>query len=176
MRYFHKVAENVGVMPLMHALMLQPGLWDEDMLRTTFEGSPHKAVSDILLRFGKPDGDDLMAQDRPCMQKLPMAKPLALDLMRGVGGSQLGRMVITRLEPGKKILPHKDVKGAYCDFYSRYHVVLQGLPGSLFTCGDETVNMRSGEIWWFDAKSEHMVDNNSADDRIHLLVDVRIDR
>ena len=163
-------------MPLMHALVLNPELWDEDMMRTTFEGSPHKEVSDILLRFGKPDGDDLMVADRPGIQKLPMAKTLALDLMRGVGGTQLGRMVITRLDPGKKILPHNDVKGIYCNWYSRYHVVLQGLPGSLFSCGDETVNMRTGEIWWFDAHAEHFVANNSGDDRVHMLVDVRIDR
>jgi len=52
--------------------------------------------------------------------------------------------------------------------------VLQGLPGSLYKCGDETVEMLTGEIWWFDAHSTHEVLNNSAGDRVHLLVDVRI--
>jgi hypothetical protein len=174
-RYFQKLIEGVNVMPIAHSLMRQPGLWNEDRVRTSFENSPHVQVDDIILRFGKPDGEDLLVSDRPAMAKLHPAKKVALDLMGLVGGSQLGRMVITRLEPGKKILPHKDVNGAYANYYSRYHVVLQGLPGSLFMCGDETVNMLTGEVWCFDASAEHMVANNSKDDRIHMLVDIRID-
>jgi Aspartyl/Asparaginyl beta-hydroxylase len=163
-------------MPLMHAVTRQPGLWNQDKVRTTFEGTPHAQVDDILLRFGGPDGDDLIALDRPEMAKFPVAKKIALDLMALLSGAQLGRVVITRLEPGKKILPHKDVNGEYAKFYSRYHVILQGLPGSLFMCGDETVNMLTGECWWFDASAEHMLANNSKDDRIHMLVDIRIDQ
>lgn len=175
MRYFFKLAENVMVMPLMEQLARHPELWNEDKTRTTFEGTPHGAADDVLLRFGAANGDDLEAVDRARMQTLRGVKQLALNIMQLVNGSRLGRVIVTRLEPGKKILPHADVKGAYSSYYTRYHVVLQGLPGSLFSCGDETVNMRTGDVWWFDAKAEHSVSNNSADDRVHLLVDVRID-
>jgi hypothetical protein len=34
--------------------------------------------------------------------------------------------------------------------------------------------MAPGEIWWFDNSVEHEVINNSAGDRIHLIVDVRM--
>lgn len=179
MRYFHKVAAGVMVMPLMNRLMQNPQLWDEDRLRTTFDGTPHALVSDILLRWGTkgPDeaADDLLAADRPAMSVLRGAKDMSFNVMTLVGGVQLGRVVVTKLEPGDRILPHADVRGKYADYYQRYHVVLQGLPGSLFTCGDETVNMQTGEIYWFDAHSQHSVQNNSADDRVHLMVDVRID-
>lgn len=159
----------------MTALARQPEIWDGDDCRKTFDHSPHAAIHDILLRFGGKDGDDLEAIDSPLMARLPKAKDDILNIMRLVNGSRLGRVVLTRLEPGKKILPHADVMGAYAKYYTRYHLVLQGLPGSLFNCGDETVNMRTGELWWFSARDEHSVTNNSQDDRVHMLIDVRID-
>lgn len=176
MRYFYKLCEGVMTMPIMAALARQPELWDQDKARTTFEGTPHAQVSDILLRFGKPDGNDLEAIDRDAMRFIPNAKKVALDIMTMVGGSRLGRVVITKLEAGKKILPHADTQGEYAKYYSRYHLVLQGLPGSLFTCGDETINPRTGEVYWFDASAEHSLSNNSRDDRVHMLIDVRVDR
>ncbi len=175
MRYFYRLAENANVLPIMAALSRQPDLWNADNCRREFEGTPHAATSDILLRFGSKDGNDLEAVDAPVMAKLPGVKNHALTVMGLVGGSRLGRVIITRLEPGKKILPHKDTEGAYSKYYTRYHLVLQGLPGSLFNCGDETVQMQTGELWWFNAAAEHSVINNSRDDRIHCLIDVRVD-
>lgn len=175
MRYFFKLADNVPVLPLMEQVARRPELWNADKTRTTFEGTPHAQVDDILLRFGRPDGDDLEAADLEPMRSLKGAKTLALSVMQTVGGSRLGRVVITKLDPGKKILPHADTKGAYSAYYTRYHVVLLGLPGSMFYCGDEAVNMTTGSVWWFDARSEHHLSNNSKDDRVHMLVDVRVD-
>ncbi len=163
------------MLPLMTAIARQPSLWNADNCRREFEHTPHLATDDILLRFGSKDGNALEAVDAPVMQKLPDVKSEVLNVMRLVNGSRLGRVIITRLEPGKKILPHSDVLGDYASYYTRFHLVLQGLPGSLFSCGDETVNMLTGELWWFDAKAEHSVANNSKDDRVHMLIDVRID-
>ena len=145
-------------MPILESINRQPALWNEDTARTTFENSPHVAADDILLRFGTTGngaGDDLEAVDRPVMRQVRGAKELALNVMGLVGGSRLGRVVITRLAPGDRITPHADTLGKYADYYSRYHVVLQGMPGSIFTCGDETVSMLSGEIYWFDASAQH---------------------
>lgn len=175
MRYFFCLAQGIRVLPLMAAIARQPGLWNMDNCRREFEETPHSAAEDILLRFGAKDGDDLEAVDISAMQKLPDVKSEILNIMRVVNGSRLGRVIVTKLGPGKKILPHRDVLGEYSKYYTRYHLVLQGMPGSLFTCGDETVQMLTGELWWFDASAEHSVINNSKDDRIHMLIDVRID-
>lgn len=181
MRYFYRLAEGIRVLPLMAAIARQPQLWNQDSCRREFAETPHAATDDILLRFNEPEGglqsyaDNLEAMDRVTMTQLPDVKSEVLNIMRLVGGSRLGRVIITRLEPGKKILPHSDVIGEYAKYYTRYHLVLQGMPGSLFTCGDETVNMLTGELWWFDASAEHSVQNNSKDDRIHMLIDVRTD-
>lgn len=179
MRYFYRLAEGVQVLPIMAAIARHPHLWNTGKgVRQSFDNSPHTQVDDILLRFGGETGpgigDDLEATDRPSMSFIPCKQEI-LNIMRLVGGSRLGRVIVTRLEPGKKILPHADTMGEYAKYYTRYHLVLQGMPGSLFTCGDETVCMRTGELWWFDAAAEHSVQNNSKDDRVHMLVDVRQD-
>jgi hypothetical protein len=33
--------------------------------------------------------------------------------------------------------------------------------------------MAQGEVWWFDNSQEHEVMNDSKDERLHLIVDIR---
>lgn len=182
MRYFQRLSDNnVVVTSLLSVLQRNPGWWNGDVTRTSFEGSPHGKADDILLRSCVTTGRSLMemhgdldATDRSQMRHMPMAKITAYDLMRLVNGTRLGRMVVTRLAPGDKITPHTD-EGPYAEYYSRYHVVLKGLAGSVFTCGDEAVQMLTGEIWWFNHRAEHSVSNNSKDDRVHLIIDIHSD-
>lgn len=149
-------------------------LWNEDTLRTKIKGSPHFDVSDIILRFGRPDINDLYpSDDRPSMAVLG-AKGMALQIMTLVGGCELGRVLVTRLEPGMRILPHAD-EGGYSERFDRYHVSLQSLPGNVFRCGDEKISPETGDLWWFNNNIEHEIVNNSVGDRINLVVDVRID-
>lgn len=185
MKYFQIIGTGVDTVPLLHALQRKPHLWNADRFRTTFENTPHGEVDDILIRFSDPsiarDGDTaaVMADGNsvwlPASFELPQVRPIILDVMRRVEAYELNRVVISRLRPGKRILPHADNEGDYVHdpHRARYHVVLQGLPGSLYRTGDETVCMRTGEVYWFNALVEHEVVNNSADDRIHLLIDVR---
>lgn len=184
MRFFQKIAAGVDTLPLVSALQRQPGLWNQKRFRTTFERTPHGAVDDIWLRFSDDsrttDTAAVMADGEcvwhPAAAALPQARPILLDLMRRLEAYQLDRVIITRLKPGGVILPHADNEGAYVHdpHRHRYHVVLQGLPGSLYRTGNETVCMLTGEVYWFDALTEHEVVNNSSDDRIHLLADMRI--
>lgn len=158
----------------MAAIARRPDLWNADRLRTEFKHSPHEQASDIILRFGAGNIHDLHPNiDRPAMASLG-AKGMALQIMGLVGGSELGRVLVTRLAPGKTILPHAD-EGDYNRWFDRYHVCLQSLPGVTFRCGEEKVSPISGELWWFNNKIEHEIINNSADDRITMIVDVRID-
>lgn len=186
MRHFGLIATGVDVLPLLHAVQRNEHLFNVHRFRTTFAGTPHGEVDDILLRFSDPaiakDGDTaaVMADGNcvwhPAAAALPQAKPIILDLMRRVEAYGLDRVVITRLRPGGRILPHADNEGAYTadPERARYHIVLQGLPGSLYHASGETVTMLTGSVWWFEARVTHAVENNSADDRCHLLVDLRI--
>jgi len=169
------------VTPMLNILQRHPEWWNADRTRTGFDGSPHAQSDDILLRSCVTIGRSLMemhgdleASDREVLHLMPDVKRTALDLMRLVGGSRLGRVVATRLASGDKITPHAD-EGPYAEYYNRFHVVLQGLPGSVFECGDEAVQMLTGEIWWFNHRLQHSVSNNSKDDRVHLIVDIHVD-
>ena len=186
MRYFRLIAAGIDFMPLTLALQRQPDLWNAHPYRTQYTGTPHVDVDDILIRYSSPERtqdvadhkpvqDDHSAVWYPAAAKLPQAKAFVLDLMRRVDAYELGRVVISRIKPGGRILPHADTQGDYVNLgdIARYHLVLQGLPGSLFRCGGEEVNMRTGEVYWFDAHATHEVLNNSADDRIHLMADFR---
>lgn len=178
MRNFCKIFEGLDVVPLLNALAVKPYLWNANSLRTTFPGSPHADCDDIWLFFNDvPEDpaavvDDIAVRPYPAWQELPQARHLVFDLMRRVEGVQLGRVLITRLPPGKSIPAHAD-SGAPADYYQRYQIALQCLPGCNFNIGDESVNFRMGEAWWIDNAITHEVVNNSADDRLALVVDVR---
>ena len=183
MRNFLQIASGVDVLPLKVALFNNPGLWKKD-IRTQFKGSPFKETEEIILRFFEyPKGtnvDDPKVQTKceftDAWQAMPELRPVVSDLMRRVNAYSLERMFISRMKPGARILPHADVRGAYANIsdMARYHVVIQGLPGSLFRAGEETIHMSTGDVWSFNARVEHEVINNSVDDRIHLLIDMRL--
>lgn len=178
MRHFTKIAEQVDVIPLLNALAAHDDLWNENSLRTTHPASPHQEVDDIWAWFNDPSDpasvvDDLTVIPFRAWYEIPQIRPLVLDIMRRVEAVRLGRVLITRLAPGCSIPAHVD-EGAPATYYTRYQLALQCLPGCNFTIGDETVNFRMGEWWQIDNRTEHNVVNNSADDRIVLIVDVRL--
>ena len=183
MKHFLRIAQGVDTMPLLHELHRRPHLWNANRFRTTYPNTPHSAVDDIWLRFSDSAKCDTTANvigdNNPvwhaAANELPW-QPIVLDLMRRVNAYALDRCLITRLPPGGRILPHADNQGSYVHDAERerYHIVIQGLQGSLYRTGDETVCMRTGEVWLFDALTEHEVMNGSEDDRIHLLADLRL--
>lgn len=178
MRHFLKLVEGLDVARVLRELAVQPDLWDENTLRTSHPDTAHSDVSDIWLWFNDiPDDPSAVVNDIQTVSyrgwaALPALRRLVLDLIHRVDGVQLGRCIVTRLPPGGIITPHVD-QGAPAEFYTRYQIALQSLPGALFHCEDETVNFRGGEIWWVNNRVTHSVVNNSADDRIVCVVDIR---
>lgn len=181
MRNFLQIAANVDPLPMLLAIQRQPDLWNADTFRTTYPGTPHGDVDDILIRFSasRPDRsvatviEDEAPVWHPAAALLPW-QTITLDLMRRVGAYNLDRLMITRLRPGGRIKPHADNEGDYAtaSYRARFHVVLQGLPGSLYHNGSETAQMLTGEVWTFTPSLVHAIENNSAADRIHLIVDL----
>jgi aspartyl/asparaginyl beta-hydroxylase (cupin superfamily) len=76
------------------------------------------------------------------------------------------------LPPGKEISSHVD-SGAPATYFQRYQIALQSLPGAIFKIEDEEVQFSTGEVWHIDNTKTHSVINNSGDDRIAMIVDVR---
>lgn len=178
MRHFTKLADSIDVVPILNALAVRPDLWNENTLRTTHPQSPHQQTDDIWCMFS-PMIDDPEAVYDDCevvpyraWHEIPCLRPLIFELQRRVEGIRLGRVIISRLAPGKEIPEHVD-GGAPATYYNRYHLALQSEPGAMNYSGGEAVCYRMGELWAFDNRVEHSVVNNSADDRIMLIMDVR---
>lgn len=175
MRNFLHIAGGLDVTPVLAALAAQPELWNQNTLRTQHPGTAHAEVDDIWLWFDEPEGDvvnSIQTHPWPAWGALPQVHAMVLDLMRRVNGTQLGRVIITRLPPGEEITPHVD-GGAPATFFTRYQIALQSLPGAVFHSGNETVNFQTGEVWWVNNRVTHSVQNGSADDRIVVIVDIR---
>lgn len=176
MRHFQKIAESIDTIPLLNALAQRPDLWNEHTLRTTHPLSPHKQTDDVWCLFNDTSDPESVVDDCEVVPyrgwyELPI-RPLVLDLMRRVDGIRLGRVLISRLAPGKEIPEHVD-QGAPATYYKRYHLALKAEPGALNMSGGEVIQYRMGDLWWFDNSVPHSVVNNSADDRITLVMDVR---
>lgn len=179
MKHFFRIASGVDVIPLLAAIHRHPELWDQHKLRTSHPHTPHKECSDIWVWFNEIKDDisktidDVQTFPYEAWDRLPQIRPIVFDLMRRVEATQLGRVIISRLPPGGKIDPHVDM-GTPATFYTRFQVALQCAPGCVFGIGDEEVVFSPGEVWMIDNNSEHYVINNSKQDRIALIIDVRI--
>ena len=196
MQNFLRIAQGVNVMPLLLAIRRRPELWKEDTFLRHYPQGPFGGTESIMLRFPKiadfskdksgkkmekykanllPGYDQHESIDYPPFKLLTEARPIVFALMHTVAGERLGRVMINKIVPGGRIFPHADTP-MHADYYSRFHVVLQSQPGVVFRTGDEQVYMAPGEVWFFNNKLEHEVVNNSADDRIHMIVDIRTSR
>lgn len=190
MRNFLKIADGMSVMPLLNAIYRKPDLWKADDFLRKYPQSPFGETDTIYLRFQEilnvetVEEEELYKQNklaghdlhecpwRPEVAELPEARALIMALMAATGATRLGRCMINRIVPGGRIFPHADSHW-HASYWDRYHIVIQSEPGNVFRCGDEQLWMKPGEVWWFQNAIEHEVTNNSASDRIHLVVDLR---
>jgi len=186
---FLRIASGVDTATLLlavHRLAKMGEIWKEDTYLRDYPQGPFGDTESIILRFPPrsvheteealavhlANFDQHECKDYPVFKQIPEARGLIFNLMAAVQGERLGRCIINKLKPGGQIYPHQDT-AAHAEYYDRFHIVLQAGAGSLFTCKDEQVNMRTGEVWWFNNRLTHDVVNNSAEDRIHLVVDIR---
>lgn len=192
MNNFYKLLSGVNTTQLLmaiHALQKSSDIWKEDTYLRDYPQGPFGDVESIILRFptrsneetrraiaGEIDNFDQHENyDTPSFKLLPEARKHIFDLMAFVSGERLGRCIINKINPGGVILPHCD-SDPHSSYWDRFHIVLKSSAGCNFRCGDEWVAMETGDVWWFNNKIEHEVINNSDDDRIHLVIDIRTKR
>lgn len=175
MRHFNRVHEGLDVAPILAELDAAGDLWNAHRERKDAEGSPHAAMDDIWLRW-LPDGAS--AGDRvafyPAWRRLPALHGVVWSLMAMARGVELGGLLITRIPAGGVILPHSDAGGWHADLFdTKFYVVLRGGARCVNVFPDGEVNMRPGEIWQFNNRVLHSVENHDAGERISLIVSVR---
>lgn len=182
MKNFQPVA-SIDPTLLVQQILRQPALWKADTYLRDYPQGPFGDTETIFLRFPPASVTEMEREAKDqheCIWMdgwlhLPAARSIIFGLMAQMEGERLGRVMINKLRPGGRIFPHADTP-VHAIYWDRYHIALQSGPGCNFRCGQETVYMPPGQIWWFQNELEHEVVNNSDDDRIHMIVDIRTQR
>ena len=175
------IASGVDVMPLVLQVERNPELWDEWTLRTEATDSPHHTSSDIWLRYNDKanfNGDKAEFNGEhdsvwyPAAQKLPALRDIVFNLMARVRGERLGGIWVTKIPPGKSVLPHVD-GGWHAGHYDKYAVQLKSAPGQSFNFEGERLESKPGDVYWFDNSYAHWVLNDSDQERMTLIVCIK---
>lgn len=183
MTRFPLIHTGLDVAQMVAEIDAQPELWDEFTERRTTPDSPHVEMVDIWCRTRA--RDDLAAADAfrlpyapafyPAWYRLPSIQPVVWSLMQMTRAVQLGNILITKLQPGARILPHIDRGWSVDWFATKFYVVLRGNDACVNTCEDEAVVMPTGSIYGFENRVEHAVENRGDTDRISLIVTMRVE-
>ncbi len=81
---------------------------------------------------------------------------------------------LLRLRPGGVIREHRDLGLSYTNGVARLHVPLLTSTESEFYLDNARVVMAQGTCWYLDFDLPHRVQNLGATDRIHLVIDARV--
>jgi hypothetical protein len=153
-----------------------PDVWRAHFQKLHYEGewsvlplrSPGGRVDDILPEaLGNSDGAHA---DTPLLVQCPEIARLLASLKCPVHSARL-----LNLKRGAIIHPHRDVELAFESGEVRIHFPIFTNPGVEFFIDNQRVMMAEGSAWYINANLTHQVANCGDADRIHLVVDCRVD-
>lgn len=196
MRNFRIIQDNMDVSKLALAVAMEPARWEADTFLRKYPQGPFGDTDTIMLRFPEiatgltdeqielykqnmlPGYDQHESVFRPAWDQLPQAHDFVFDLARFTRATRIGRVLINRIKPGGRIFRHADTP-EHVRYWRRFHLVLQGQPGAVIYCGeesdgskDEAMQMLTGRLFWFRNELEHEVRNESSIDRISMVIDL----
>jgi hypothetical protein len=184
------IDSGVDVAGVLDELEANKSLWDAHTRRKTAPDTPHAQMSDIWVRYNDyrkcQETDDWtvfndahVPVNYPAWAALPSLRRIVFDLMAKVDGEMLGGVLITKIPPGCGIEPHTDA-GWHVEYYEKFYLSLQSAPCATFGCshrGDrEALEPKAGDVWLFDNRKMHWVENGSDQDRITCIICIRTDK
>jgi hypothetical protein len=169
------LSSGVNVSAIHWAIQSHPELWNENTIRTESPTSPHYGLDDIWARYGDTEeamqGKPHKAVWYPSADMLGV-KGICLDLMRWVGGVELGGVLITRIPAGKECQPHID-DGWHARHYEKFGIQITSAPGQKFCFEGEELETKPGDLFWFDNQYKHWVTNPTQYERITMIICIR---
>jgi hypothetical protein len=183
---YMKLGSGMNVGTLLFQMALHQELWNQNLERIDFKGSPHRETQDIWLRYHDKERavkgekgwhDEQYPIWYPGAYALPAVKPMLLNLMASVGGESLHGALIYKIPPGKKIYPHTD-PGWHVNYTDKFNIYLQSDPKTVFNYPRHGEQMRTntGDVYWFRNDVEHEVINEGDSDHIVLTCCIHIDK
>ena len=97
-------------------------------------------------------------------------KPFFDDLASILGKGYSIRIIFAKLIGNGKIIAHVDT-GESLLFNRRIHIPIVTNDKVLFGVGEDTKNIKEGEVVEINNSLQHWVSNKSSQDRIHMIVD-----
>jgi hypothetical protein len=121
-----------------------------------------------LITVGGEENDNVAGgamRPTPLLARLPYIQQILAGF-----GVVWSRSRLMKLAPGAVVPEHIDINYHWFTRV-RLHIPIQTWPEVLFYCGKEVVHMAPGEAWLFDNWRPHKVENNSDQERVHLVAD-----
>jgi hypothetical protein len=136
------------------------GEWNVLALRSP-GGSMNNIIPDLMSHGGY--ADTALMAECPSIKKL-------LD---GIHCEVLSARLLN-LKKGAFIKDHRDVELAFENGEARLHFPIFTNVGVAFYINDVLVTMHEGDCWYINANLKHRVANNGDTDRIHLVIDCKV--
>lgn len=186
MQHFQLIDSGIDVAPLLGQLEANPDLWNANDWRKTRPYTAHADMTDIWIRYNAIERLDLSNPLEfnkehvpvwyPAWERLSALHPIIFNLMAQVQGEMIGGVLITKIPSGQGLKPHVDT-GWHVEYYDKFYLSVKSEEGSHFCCDHdgtlEKLNPKPGEIWLFDNRQNHWVENDSNSDRITVIMCIR---
>lgn len=163
---------SVSVIDIQRDLCNIPQNWTAHFNTLHYEGSW------TVLPLRTPGGTDNILpdltnndhfEDHPNMMLFPYIKSFIEEMK-----CELMSIRLLRLAAGSVIKQHRDMELAFEKGEARLHIPIKTNAGVEFYIQNERVIMNEGECWYMNANLPHRVTNNGNTDRIHLVIDCKV--
>ena len=162
----------VSAVSLQAALLEQDErTWlEDDSRQRNFE--VHRQTESIILLFCDGWPEITVSRHTGWTRLAPLAEPLMDDIIARwyPQGGRVIRAMAARLQPGRRIDPHRDTHPSF-EVSHRIHVPLQTGPGVRFTVDGKPCPMRVGEAIEINNQLTHSVVNLGREPRITFIFD-----
>lgn len=156
------------------ARLVAPGWsphFNTDLYRGDWSGfalrAPSGATHEICKLHNAPGATAFT--DLPAFEHCPHLRAVADRL-----SCEIGAVRLLRLGPGAAIGEHADHDLGHAFGEARLHVPVCTNPQVDFRVAGERIEMRPGELWYIDASRPHSVRNPGDTERVHLVIDCRV--
>lgn len=107
--------------------------------------------------------------DTPILQRCPNIRRALETIKCPIRSARL-----LKLNAGSRIREHRDYDLGFDTGEIRLHVPVTTDADVEFLLACERIDMNEGECWYLDFTQPHRVDNHSAADRVHLVIDCAV--
>lgn len=146
--------------------------WDNHFNNNNYEGSwtvlPLRSVGGLDSIIPGLTANDLF-EDHPNMDMFPSIRKLLSTFHCTVRSVRL-----LNLAAGAVIKPHCDHELSFEQGEARLHIPLITNADVAFYIQEQRVMMQTGECWYINANLRHQVTNGGKTDRIHLVIDCKV--